>query len=191
MINKSNYITHYNDHYKKNGLAGSGVGLGEKPSLLKMAGYKDGMSLLDYGCGWGALAGWLPKTTEYVGVDLIKEAIDLAKKQNPDRNFLVIENGELKITPKDFAVAFSVFTHALVESVSDCLSDIYNNTKDNAIIFLDILEGDPRNSSLHIRYWDKNDFCKVLNSHNMIVRNSFVRKWDNGYTHTYFVLEKI
>lgn len=191
MVNsKQQYQQHYSQHYHVYGKSASGVGLGSKPKLMEDAGYKQGMSLLDYGCGWGALAGWLPKETSYLGVDITPEAIDLAREENPNRTFKVIENGQLKTFPKDFAVAFSVFTHALKEDVPFCLRDIHHSLKKTSIALVDILEGNESRSDLHLRYWSKQDFEKELDKANFIVKDSFVRHWNNGFTHTYFILNK-
>lgn len=190
MVNKKDYLDHYRNHYLAYGKSASGVGLGSKPELLEEAGYEHGMSLLDYGCGWGALAGWLPKETSYLGVDITPEAIDLAREENPNRNFKVIENGQLKTFPKDFAVAFSVFTHALKEDVPLCLKDIHHSLKKTGTALVDILEGAESRSDMHLRYWSKQDFENELTKAGFVVKDSFVRHWSNGFTHTYFILNR-
>jgi ubiquinone/menaquinone biosynthesis C-methylase UbiE len=155
--------------------------------LPKRGGFKDGMSLLDYGCGWGAMCAGL-EVEDYYGCDIIEHAINLAKKHFPNKTFEVLEIGKLNIKPKDFCIALSVFTHCLFEDVDDCLDDITRNTIKGALI--DILEGDKDKSDIHIRYWDREGFIKKLEEHGFKVKGEFSITAQYGYVHTYFILEK-
>lgn len=64
-------------------------------------GDKDDYSLLDVGCGDGALVPYLGNECEYSGLDLSSEMIDLAKQQHPKQSFSVgsfpqdVPHGEL------------------------------------------------------------------------------------------------
>lgn len=155
--------------------------------LPKRGGFKDGMSLLDYGCGWGAMCVGL-EVDDYYGCDIVPEAIELAKKHFPNKKFEVLQMGKLNIEPKDFCIALSVFTHTLPQDVDDCLGDIARNTKKGALI--DIL-AEKKESSLHIRYTDKDWFIKKLAEFGFKVTGEFDISAQYGYVHTYFICEKL
>lgn len=186
MVTRQEYIRHYIKHYKKNGKIGAGMGIGTKPQLLKDCGYTKG-TVLDYGCGWGVVSQCFNES--YLGVDIVPQAIEIAKKEFPEKKFRVLEIGKLKTSARDFVFAFSVFTHARKSDVPDCLSDIHRNLKKSGIAALDILEGEDK-QDIHFRYWNKQDFIKELEKAGFEIKETFVRKWNNNFTHTYFILRK-
>jgi hypothetical protein len=96
--------------------------------------------------------------------------------------------GKLNIEPKDFCIALSVFTHCLYEDTDDCLGDIARNTTKGALI--DILEGEKEQNSLHIRYWNKEQFINKLKDFGFKVKGEFKITAQFGYIHTYLILEK-
>ena len=86
--------------------------------LLSDVGLKDGMSLVDLGCGSGRAAFALGKLLEisYTGIDIVQPLLDYAKSRSPaDYNFVL--HRELSIPlpsgSADMLCAFSVFTHLL------------------------------------------------------------------------------
>jgi len=183
------YIADYINIYKENGKDGSGAGLVDKAERIRLFGYDDKFSLLDYGCGWGAiLSGINPK--DYLGVDIVPQAIELARKEFPDRNFEVLEIGKLKTEPKDFAIALSVFSHALYSDVPDCLNDISSNLKTGGGAIIDILEGDKK-PTLNIHYWNLDKFIEELAQVGLKVLDSKKYTSSIGYVHTYLKLTKI
>lgn len=192
MFTKEDYLKQYTEFYDVLNEGGSGgadyTRSQEYYEIPVKGGFKDGMSLLDYGCGWGAMCVGL-NVDDYYGVDIIPKAIDLARKHFPDKKFDVLEVGKLKCEPKDFCISLSVFTHCLLEQVDDCLKDISSHTKKGAVI--DILEGDDKNSCLHVRYWNKDEFIKKLNNFGFVVNSEFKITAQYGHIHTYLVLKKI
>lgn len=188
---REQYLAEYTEFYNSGNEAGSGATAEQRTQeyydIPKRGGYKKGMSLLDYGCGWGAICNEID--TDYYGVDIIPKAIDLARKHFPNKKFDVLEIGKLKCPKKDFCIALSVFTHCLLEDVDDCLGDIARNTKTHFLV--DILEGDPEQSNLHVRYWNKDEFIKKLKKHGFKVTGEFKITAQYGYVHTYLITEKI
>ena len=184
-ITREEYISAYTKHYKIMGKRGSGIGLGDKEDLLKNCGYKMG-SVLDYGCGWGAVS--VLFNDGYIGVDIVPQAIEIARKEFPKKTFRLLEIGKLSIPQKDWAIALSVFTHALKSDVQDCLKDIHGNLRDGGTAIVDILEG--HGGDIHFRYWEKEDFEKELKRAGFNIKRSFKKKRQNGFTHTYFILVK-
>lgn len=187
---REEYIKEYTEFYTSGDEGGSGATEEQRTQeyydILKKGGYKKSMSVLDYGCGWGAMA---REIDDYYGVDIIPKAIDLAKKHFPDKEFDVLEIGKLKCKKKDMCIALSVFTHCLLQDVDDCLGDIARNTKSHLLV--DILEGSDENSNLHVRYWNKKDFIKKLQEFGFKVKGEFTITAQYGYVHTYLITEKI
>lgn len=94
------------------------------PSLvgvLRRCGLRDGMSLIDLGCGSGRVAkqlGLMHKDLSYLGLDIVPALLDYAAKQSPS-HFRFQINHDLTLPSPDESVdivfAFSVFTHLLHE----------------------------------------------------------------------------
>jgi len=69
-------------------------------------------SILDYGCGYGALAHWLRAgghTGEYVGFDVSAEMIREATTQDPALLACTFTCDRRSLAPSDFAVASGIF----------------------------------------------------------------------------------
>ncbi len=69
-------------------------------------------SLLDYGCGYGALAHRLVaqgEPVDYRGFDVSERMIDLARAHNPDPAGCRFSNRPNELEPADYAVASGVF----------------------------------------------------------------------------------
>ena len=52
-------------------------------SIVTYAGLKDGMKLIDYGCGSGRLASSLAIDIDYLGVDIIDDLLKYAASKSP------------------------------------------------------------------------------------------------------------
>lgn len=86
--------------------------VGESHRKILQATILPNESVLDGGCAWGRLLKLLPKdwTGDYLGVDLSPDFIDLARKENPGRTFIV---GDLRAIPAhsqtyDWAILISI-----------------------------------------------------------------------------------
>lgn len=86
-------------------------------ALLVRLGLRDGMKLVDLGCGSGRLATALSTkfTLSYTGIDIIRRLLDYAKSKAPNYEFIC--HRELSIpqpdASADMVCAFSLFTHLL------------------------------------------------------------------------------
>jgi ubiquinone/menaquinone biosynthesis C-methylase UbiE len=86
--------------------------------LVRWAGLKDGMTLVDLGCGSGRLAHTLGKDSkiELTGIDIVQALLDYAATMCPP-NYRFILNHALTIpvpdNSADMISAFSLFTHLL------------------------------------------------------------------------------
>jgi ubiquinone/menaquinone biosynthesis C-methylase UbiE len=97
-------------------------------AALMHFGLRDGMSLIDLGCGSGRLAAAASKKLElfYIGTDIVQDLLDYAKTKTPaSYQFLLHRHLSLPSPDKsaDFVSAFSVFTHLLQPEVFLYLED--------------------------------------------------------------------
>ncbi len=114
--------------------------------ILLFAGLKDGMVLVDYGCGSGRLANTLGKTNlniTYVGIDIIEDFLKYAATQSPP-NYTFWKHQELyvPIEPNrvDMICAFSLFTHLLHAETYIYLVDMYRVLKQGGRLVFSFLD---------------------------------------------------
>lgn len=87
-------------------------------SIVRYAGLRDGMSIIDLGCGSGRLATVLGRTMKisYLGIDIIPKLLEYANSISPP-HYIFMLNRDLRIPivpdEVDMIVAFSLFTHLL------------------------------------------------------------------------------
>lgn len=67
-------------------------------------------TVLEFGCGTGRLADFMPRGVRYEGLDWSREAITLARRRRPHSAFSCGSTGEL--TPHDWVVASGPFNYA-------------------------------------------------------------------------------
>lgn len=192
MVNQTReqYVQFYSGLYETSGIGVAGIGLGNKVLYLQKAGYCDGMSFLDYGCGWGAILQGI-NPTAYLGVDMAAPAVQQAEKTFPGRQFREIKIGQLGINEAfDFVAAISVFTHTPYADVDDSLKDIYLALKPGGRAMVDILEGDPADETEFIRYWRKEEFVKKLHQIGFEIADTFKTIGNYQFQHTFFAIRK-
>jgi ubiquinone/menaquinone biosynthesis C-methylase UbiE len=113
--------------------------------ILRYAGLKDGMSLIDLGCGSGRLAFVLGQSmnVEYTGIDIVQSLLDYAKAKTP-KNYKFLLHRALNIPSADngtdFVSAFSVFTHLLHAESYIYLEDISRTLKRGGKLVFSFLE---------------------------------------------------
>ena len=115
-------------------------------ALLCHAGLRDGMTLIDFGCGSGRLASVLgrqPIRLDYCGIDIDQRLLDYAKKQAPP-HFRFVLNRELQIPAADavadMVCAFSVFTHLLHAESYLYLEDTRRVLRPGGVLVFSFLE---------------------------------------------------
>jgi ubiquinone/menaquinone biosynthesis C-methylase UbiE len=87
-------------------------------AIVRHFGLRDGMTLIDLGCGSGRLAWALGQTMriDYLGIDIVQAFLDYAHTRSP-RTYRFVLNRTLDIpapdASADMVCAFSVFTHLL------------------------------------------------------------------------------
>ncbi|MBV9392756.1 MAG: class I SAM-dependent methyltransferase [Verrucomicrobia bacterium] len=113
--------------------------------IMLYAGLKNGMSLLDFGCGSGRLASVLGRSTkiDYTGIDVVQPLLDYAKSRSP-AHYRFLLNRSLSMptgdNAHDFVSAFSVFTHLLPAESYIYLEDIKRTLKPDGKLVFSFLE---------------------------------------------------
>jgi SAM-dependent methyltransferase len=113
--------------------------------LLIWSGLKDGMSIIDLGCGSGRLAHalWRSPNVEYIGVDIIQSLLDYAKAKSPPHYIFKLHR-QLNIPAPDhsadFVTAFSLFTRLLHSESYLYLEDIRRVLKPKGKLIFSFLE---------------------------------------------------
>jgi ubiquinone/menaquinone biosynthesis C-methylase UbiE len=115
-------------------------------NILVYAGLKNGMRLIDVGCGSGRLASALTKAgakVDYLGTDIVQKLLDYAiLKSDPSYKFQL--HRELSIpaanASADVICAFSVFTHLLHHETYLYLEDMRRTLRPGGKLVFSFLE---------------------------------------------------
>jgi ubiquinone/menaquinone biosynthesis C-methylase UbiE len=113
--------------------------------LLRMYGLRDGMRLIDLGCGSGRAAVAISRAfnIEYHGTDIVQDLLDYAKAKTP-RSYRYSLVRELHIPDRDASAdmicAFSLFTHLLHEETYIYLEECVRVLKPGGRLVFSFLE---------------------------------------------------
>lgn len=115
-------------------------------ALLKRAGLRNGMSVVDIGCGSGRLASILGEATpkvHYIGLDIVQSLLDYAATRTP-KHFRFVLNRALSLpvgdASADIICAFSVFTHLLHQETYLYMEDARRALRPNGCLVFSFLE---------------------------------------------------
>jgi ubiquinone/menaquinone biosynthesis C-methylase UbiE len=114
-------------------------------AVLQYAGLKNGMSLIDLGCGSGRLASALSgrMKIDYLGIDIIQELPTYAQSKS-DEGYRFVVNRALNIPSSDSSAdmvsAFSIFTHLLHAETYLYLEDIKRVLRPGGHVVFSFLE---------------------------------------------------
>jgi ubiquinone/menaquinone biosynthesis C-methylase UbiE len=169
------------------------MGIVEK-NVLKYAGLRDGMSLVDLGCGSGRLAIVLGREMkiEYLGIDIIEELLEYARSKSP-ANYRFLLNRTLTLpcadASADMVSGFSIFTHLLHEESYTYMEEILRVLKPGAPLVFSFLEfAEPRHWGVFTTTMERHR--KKLRGHlNMFIERSVLDLWASklGFTREQFV----
>jgi SAM-dependent methyltransferase len=135
---------YYSDKIKTFGVSAQGVDWNSETSqelrfeqLLKVVQDEREFSLLDYGCGYGALLDFLNKqgrAFSYIGFDISEEMLIKARSRNPER-LGVSWKSSLKDESCDYTLASGIFNVKLSQEqdvwqqyIEDTLNDMNNRS---------------------------------------------------------------
>lgn len=97
--------------------------------LLKVVKEKENFSILDIGCGYGALIDYLHENYanyRYLGIDVSKEMIDSAKMRYVENNSAQFCHSDLSPIRQDYAVASGIFNVRLTRGDDEWWSYLVN-----------------------------------------------------------------
>jgi len=139
------YYNDYKDDDRSKIVAWGANGSQERNFKMVSDNIKNGDSVLDYGCGIGDFIKYLNdnniNVSNYLGVDINKKFIKLAKKTYPDYNFNVITDIDQIKGKWDTVCAIGVFTWFITkEEFIDIIYKLYNVC--NKQLILTFLYGD-------------------------------------------------
>ena len=149
--------------------------------LLIQSGLKNGMRLVDLGCGSGRLSTALHSSMDisYLGIDIVQALLDYAKSKAPSYEFIL--NRQLMIPQSDNSVdmvsAFSLFTHLLHAETYIYMGESLRILKPNGRLVFSFLEfADPG-------HWEVfSQTCgatkkEILPHLNMFIEKSVISLW--------------
>jgi len=121
-------IERYNSRLEEYGVSEQALGWGEKGraklryEILLSRWDFSGCSLLDFGCGFGDMSGYISAKgipgVRYTGVDINNRFIEIAKQRYKRANFLCSAVPDaMSSTGFDYVVSSGVFNHALEDNM--------------------------------------------------------------------------
>jgi SAM-dependent methyltransferase len=132
---KKNAADHYSKKINEHGPSFQGVDWGSSlgqiirfQQLTKMLPFTPATTLIDFGCGYGALAEYLHDAGfqgEYQGYDISAAMIEQAERLHGDRPRTTFTTTIETLVPCDFALASGVFNVKMDTSEDDWLSYIF------------------------------------------------------------------
>ena len=114
--------------------------------LVSVGGARDGMDVLDFGCGSGRVAHALAKRValkNYFGTDIVEALLAYAKSKCPPHYQFMLNRKYGIPAPDnsfDLAYAFSVFTHLLQTETFIYMQDIYRTLRPGGRFVFSFLE---------------------------------------------------
>lgn len=147
-----------------------------KQVIRKEFGFSKRAGVLDLGCGTGTLSGLFNKK-EYLGVDIDKDSISIARKKNKGYSYRVDDATTLRTKKKYGLVLVTGVLHHLHDSdVKKLLETIKFHTKKNGKTI--IIEAIPPIYKINLIGWllrklDEGSYVRSLDDYTELVRKSF------------------
>jgi ubiquinone/menaquinone biosynthesis C-methylase UbiE len=165
-------------------------------NIVQYAGLKDGMSLVDIGCGSGRLAHALATAAvqiDYLGTDIVTALLDYAAEKCPPHYRFKLHR-ELSIpvanASTDMICAFSVFTHLLHHESYLYIEDACRALKPKGKLIFSFLEfADPRHWKVFTDTVEVQRATTMLPHLNSFVERSAINVWAShlGFSDAEFI----
>lgn len=176
--------------------------------------FKEGFSVLDYGCGAGILGNFISERLSdfnYYGLEPNSphgiERITLGKNYLNDKKlfFGLIDNDlEYCLNQKiDSIILISVFTHLLIDdtiAILDNLIKVFDKNPDCNIVFSCFISEDNKTENYQPHIWDRfygvshikeSDLTEYCNKNNLKINKHISFSAQGGYVHEIFKIEKV
>lgn len=133
---------------------GSFVDKIETDTAFKLIKVKEGMKILDVGCGTGNFSVKLAKMgCKVTGIDISKEMLNVAIKkseeQNLDIEFFNMDLYDLKFDDNSFDAVFSMTAFEFVEDVPRALKELFRVVKKDGQVLIGTIAGNSSWSQLY------------------------------------------
>ena len=169
---------------------------------------KTNASVLEVGCGPGNITKYLlTKKTDLkiIGIDISENMIELAKKNNPTAEFVIMDCREIDSLNKKFDAIICGFCIPYLSN-SDCLkliSDCKNLLNNSGILYLSFVHGNYENSGYisgssgdrtYFYYHNLNNLVKTLESNhleiNRLIPKNYIKTDGTDEIHTILISKK-
>ena len=109
---------------------------------------RDGMRVLDVGCGPGQLTSGLPGSVDVVGIDISPEMVDKARDTRPTGRYFVHDfHNSLPESEGLFDLVFAGGAFDLCNDIGKTLSALSGSLKENGLFYFTALEHRPGTSN--------------------------------------------
>ena len=186
----------------------------KKSHIIKKLNIKEGMKVLDIGCGWGGLAIEIAKKTgaHVKGITLSENQLETAKKRAQEENLtdkveFHLQDYREETNQYDRIVSVGMFEHVGVNYFSSFFSKTYDILKDSGIFLLHTIgqQGVPTATSPWIRKYifpggyipSMTEILKICEKQNIcvtdveILRLHYAKTLSHWYKNTILNKEKI
>lgn len=120
----------FSDIYRTNGWNGTGTRAGPGSSMRATAGLRAELpalvaklgvtSVLDAGCSDSL---WMPELPGYVGVDIVPDAVKVARKRHPNREYRVLDMCTDELPEMDLVICRDALQHMSFEDAKAALAN--------------------------------------------------------------------
>lgn len=134
MVNVNKVKEYFKEKFEKYGTTPQGEDWNSVESqtirfdqLIKVIDSSQPYSIIDYGCGYGALVDHLQSlghTFEYQGMDILEDVISSAKELHQTHRDCIFTANEQDLTPADYVVESGIFNIKLDTEFDDWTSHV-------------------------------------------------------------------
>ncbi|MFC1558642.1 class I SAM-dependent DNA methyltransferase [candidate division KSB1 bacterium] len=146
-------------------------------------------SILELGCGNGILASYFLKSNyEYTGLDISYEMLEIARKNNPDINFIQGDMRDLQINEKFDAVIIPGRSFCYMttnDDVMNALKSVHNSLKEYGILVCDNYQAEKifsdfdKQHESYVNY--KNKKYRRVSKKSLNLKTGWTWNWDAVY----------
>lgn len=153
-------------------------------SIVIYAGLRNGMKIIDYGCGSGRLAASISKKLkiDYLGIDVIDDLLKYAISKSPNE-YAFKKHQNLNVPVADNSVdmicAFSLFTHLLQAETYIYMDDMYRALKPKGRLVFSFLEFDVPSHWSVLEATVAQQKSSTVPHLNMFMEKSVIQHWAN------------